>query len=85
MNTTRALLVAILVLLTATGADAQQSGARPATPAAALGGRSFAVSPRIQNPTPLFFVGDLAGGIWTRVPPPYDATANRVAAENPPP
>jgi hypothetical protein len=83
MNAARALLVANLALLTATGAYAQQSGARPASPAATLGGQSFAVSPRIQNPTPLFFVGDLAAGIWTRVPPPYDATANRVAAANP--
>jgi hypothetical protein len=80
MNTTRAVLLALLV---ATPAAAQQSGATPAAPAAALGGQSFAVSPRTQNPTPLFFVGDLAAGIWTRVPPPYDATANRVAAENP--
>jgi hypothetical protein len=83
MKTTRALLVAILALATATGAYAQQSGARQVTPAAALGGQSFAVSPRIQNATPLFFIGDLAAGIWTRVQPPYDATANRVAAANP--
>jgi hypothetical protein len=80
MNTARAVILALLI---ASPAAAQQSGAAPAAPAAALGGQSFAVSPRIQDPTPLFFFGDLAAGIWTRVPPPYDATANRVAAANP--
>lgn len=83
IKTTRALLLAILTLPTATSAYAQQSGARQVTPAAALGGQAFSVRPRVQNATPLFFIGDLAAGIWTRVLPPYDATANRVAAANP--
>jgi hypothetical protein len=83
MNTARALLLGILVLTMAAPSEAQQARPRAATLATALGGQSFAVSPRVQNPTPLFFIGDLAAGIWTRVPPPYDATANRTAASNP--
>jgi hypothetical protein len=33
--------------------------------------------------TPLATFGNLAVGIWTRVPPPYDATANYNAGANP--
>jgi len=33
--------------------------------------------------TPLATMGDLALGVWTRVPPPYDATANYNRAANP--
>ena len=37
----------------------------------------------LKSPTPLFVIGGLAVGIWARVPPPYDVTANRNAAANP--
>ncbi|HEY6433504.1 MAG TPA: hypothetical protein VIZ17_16105 [Acetobacteraceae bacterium] len=85
MNTPRAILFGILALLMATTADAQQSDASGGATVASLGGQSVTVGPRLQHPTPLFFVvvSALAVEIWTRVPPPYDATANRTAADNP--
>jgi hypothetical protein len=84
MNTARAILFgSILATLMATTAEAQQSGASGGATVTSLGGQSVTVGPRLQHPTPLFFVGGLAAGVWTRVPPPYDATANRTAADNP--
>ena len=53
----------------------KEAGASGGATVASLGGQSVTVGPRLQHPTPLFFVGGLAVGIWTRVPPPYDATA----------
>jgi hypothetical protein len=43
----------------------------------------YRASWQLQSSTPLFVIGDLAAGIWPRVPPPYDVTANRNAAANP--
>jgi hypothetical protein len=83
MTTVRAVLLGTLTLLTAATADAQKPSAGPATPAAEFGGQAATVGPRLQHPTPLFVTGGLAVGIWTRVPPPYDVTANRNAVENP--
>ncbi len=83
MLTLRAVLFGILGLLAATSAEAQQATAPSPATTTALSGQSVTVGPRSQNPTPLFFIGDLGVGVWTRVPPPYDATANRSAADNP--
>jgi hypothetical protein len=83
MTIMRAALVAILGALTANAASAQT---QPAVSGAVSGlaGQSLGVGPgRLQHPTPLFMLGGIAVGIWTRVPPPYDASANRNAAANP--
>jgi hypothetical protein len=47
--------------------------------------QSMTPGPRLQSPAPLFVIGDLTVGIWARVPPPYDVTANRNTAANPVP
>ena len=83
MNTARAILFGILALLMATTADAQQSDASGGATVASLGGQSVTVGPRLQHPTPAVRRRRPAVGIWTRVPPPYDATANRAVADNP--
>ena len=83
MNTTRAAVVAILAMLLATTAFAQAPGSGAAGRTASVGGQSVEQGPRAQQPTPLFMLGGLEVGIWTRVPPPYDAAANRSAAANP--
>ena len=83
MKTMRAALVGILTILMATAASAQT---QPAASSATSGfaGQSLGVGPgRAQNPTPLFMLGGVAVGIWTRVPPPYDVSANRNGAANP--
>jgi hypothetical protein len=84
MNTIRTAIFSILAVLLATTAHAQtpvvNSGQRVA---ATFNGQSVMPGPRLQSPTPLFVIGDLAVGIWARVPPPYDVTANRNAAANP--
>jgi hypothetical protein len=72
-------------MLLATPTFAQAPGSGAAGQIASMGGQSFAQGPRAQQPTPLFMLGGLEIGIWTRVPRPYDATANRSAAANPPP
>jgi hypothetical protein len=84
MNTIRTAICGTLAILLATTAHAQEpvvdSGQRvPAT----FSGQSVTPGPRLQSPTPLFVIGGLAVGIWARVPPPYDVTANRNAAANP--
>jgi hypothetical protein len=84
MKTTGSALFGILAILLATAAHAQN----PATNAGqgvagTFSGQSATPGTRLQSPTPLFVVGDLAVGIWTRVPSPYDATANRNLAANP--
>jgi hypothetical protein len=83
MNTTRAAVVAILTMLLATTAFAQAPGSGAAGQIASMGGQSVEQRPRAQQPTPLLMLGGLEVGIWTRVPPPYDAAANRSAAANP--
>jgi hypothetical protein len=84
MNTIRTAIFGILAVLLTTTAHAQtpvvNSGQRVA---ATFSGQSVTPGPRLQSPTPLFVIGDLAVGIWARVPPPYDVTANRNAAANP--
>jgi hypothetical protein len=78
----RAALVAMLAVMLASGAWAQGPGGGPA---GAVAGQSYGIGPRAgaQHPTPLTMFGGVAIGIWTRVPPPYDVTANRSAAANP--
>ena len=84
MNTIRTASFGILAVLLMATAHAQtafvNSGQRVA---ATFNGQSVTPAPRLQSPTPLFVIGDLAVGIWARVPPPYDVTANRNAAANP--
>jgi hypothetical protein len=84
MNMIRTAIFGILTVLTATTAYAQtpvlNSGQRVA---ATFSDQSVAPGPQLQSPMPLFAIGNLAVGIWTRVPPPYDVTVNRNAAANP--
>ena len=84
MKTTGSAIFGILAVLLATTAHAQQPAANSGQGVAGTFSSQFLTpSPRPQSPTPLFVVGDLAVGIWARVPPPYDVTANRNAAANP--
>jgi hypothetical protein len=86
MSTVRAVLFGLIAVMVADGAyAARAAGPSTADEALIFGGQSTAVGPRIrlQQPTPLFMIGGLAVGIWTRVPPPYDAAANRNLAANP--
>jgi hypothetical protein len=81
---TRPTILAAFAALLATAAHAQSPGAGSGPGAVdPFGGRSVTSAPRFASPTPLFAIGDLAVGIWARVPPPYDATANRNIAANP--
>jgi hypothetical protein len=82
MNLMRAAVVAVLTVLLATTASAQAPGSGAAGQIASLGGQSVAPGPRVQQPTPLVTLDGLVGSIWTRMPPPYDAAANRSAAAN---
>ena len=84
MNTIRTAIFGILAVLLATTAHAQQPVVNSGQGVAGtFSGQSVTPGPRLQSPTPLFVIGDLAVGIWTRVPPPYDVTANGNAAANP--
>jgi hypothetical protein len=84
MNTIRTAIFGILTVLVATTAYAQtpvvNSGQRVA---ATFSDQTVTPGPQLQSPTPLFVFGNLAVGIWARVPPPYDVTANRNTAANP--
>jgi hypothetical protein len=84
MNTIRTATFGILAVLLATSAHAQKPVVNSGqSVAATFSGQSVTPGPRLQSPTPLFVIGDLAVGIWARVPPPYEVTANRNAAANP--
>jgi len=84
MKTTGSAIFGILAVLLATTAHAQQPVTSSGKGVAGTFSSQFLTpSPQLQSPTPLFVVGDLAVGIWARVPPPYDVTANRNAAANP--
>jgi hypothetical protein len=84
MNTIRTAIFGILTVLLATTAHARtpvvNSGQRVA---ATFSDQSVTPGPQLQSPTSLFVIGNLAVGIWARVPPPYDVMANRNAAANP--
>ena len=84
MNTVRTGIFSILAVLLATTAYAQKPVVNSGQGVAGMfSGQSVTPGPRLQSPAPLFAIGDLAVGIWARVPPPYDVTANRNAAANP--
>jgi hypothetical protein len=84
MNTVRTAIFSILAILLATIAHAQKLAVNSGQAVAGtFSGQSVTPGPRLQSPTPLFAIGDLAVGIWARVPPPYDVTANRNGAVNP--
>jgi hypothetical protein len=83
MRAMRTVIFGILAVQLATTAQAQ----KPVVPsgpgvAGTFSGQSVAPGLR-QSPAQLSIVGGLAVGIWARVPPPYDATANRNTAANP--
>jgi hypothetical protein len=83
MKTLRIAIPAVVAaLLLATTAFAQAPGLAAGGRVSAFNGQSVAPGPRVQ-PTPLFSIGGMPVGIWTRVPPSYDATANLSAAANP--
>ena len=84
MKTTRSAIFGIFAVLLATTAHAQQPVVNSGQGVAGtFSDQSVTPGPRPQSPTPLFAIGDLAVGIWARVPPPYDVTANRNTAANP--
>ncbi len=84
MNMKRATIIGLFAALVASTAFAQGPGSGSSGTVSALGGRAFGVGPQLGvGPTPLGFIGGVAVGIWTRVPPPYDVTANRSGAANP--
>ena len=85
MNTMRVIVLGVAATLMASTGAAQTVGPGPTVEASSFGGRSVAADRLVaaQHPRPLAVVGGLALGIWTRVPPPYDATANLSAAANP--
>ncbi len=85
MNTMRAVLIGFLTLM-ATTAFAQVPGPASTDRVSALAGESVMVGPLVgaHHPTPLFIIDGVAVEIWAPVPPPYDATANRNRAANPP-
>ena len=83
MNTIRAIFLSILAVLVMATAYAQSPGSTSGFSGATIGGGALAVRPRAAGPTPLFTMGNLVVGIWTRVPPPYATEANRSAAANP--
>ena len=85
VSTMRLIVLGLLAALFAGSAFAQEPRSGTTGAVAALGGQSVAPGRQgaIQNPTPLAMIGRLAIGIWTRVPPPYDATASYSAAANP--
>lgn len=60
-------------------------GAAYAQVPADLSAGAYGVGAPLRAPhvTPLATIGSLSLGIWTRVPPPYDVTANQNAAANP--
>ncbi len=82
MNTTRATLYSIIGIIAPIAAYADA----PAASVSTFGGQVGAMAPRAlaTQPTPLFATGGVAFGIWTRLPPPYNAAANRNLAADPP-
>ncbi len=82
MNAIRAIFLSMLTALAMRTAYAQSPRSTPEAGEATLGGRAVVVRPP-AGPTPLITMGNLAVGIWTRVPPPYNVEANRSAAANP--
>jgi hypothetical protein len=81
MNKVRPVLVVVLTALMAATADAQPPGVSGIAGAEAAAVTLRPVIPRY--PTPIFSIGGVPVSIWTRVPPPYNAAANRSAAANP--
>ena len=84
MNAVPTAIFGILAVLLATTGHAQKPVVNSGQGVVGtFSSQSVTPGPRLQSPTPLFAIGDLAVGIWARVPPPYDVTANRNAAANP--
>ena len=85
MNTIRVLLLGAAAVLLASTGSAQTLGPGTTVEVLTFGGPPVAASrpATAQHPRPVAVVGGLAVGVWTRVPPPYDATANLSAAANP--
>lgn len=81
MKTVYAILLGLMITTGAASAYAQDFSGSTAS----LAGRSYAAeqNQKVQGPTPLFVAGNMAFGIWARVAPPYDGTANRNFAANP--
>jgi hypothetical protein len=82
MDMMRAALVGLLALAPASAAFAEAPNSQITT---TYRGQAVAPAPWLhaQQPTPLFVVGGVAGGIWTHVSPPYNVAANRNLAANP--
>ena len=77
----------LLAGLMAGGAHAQTADRLDRGQVSAFSDRVVGVGPQLRNGqmTPLATIGNLAIGIWSPVPPPYDVAANRNLAADPRP
>ena len=80
MKTIRTTIAGIALTIMMAGAAMAQT-----TAVTTYGGSTSGQGPSVvgRQMTPLAAIGDVAVGIWTRVPPPYDATASYNGAANP--
>ena len=78
MNIVRCACIGMLMVPMMTGGAYAQTP-RQTSPFSNL---TIGVAPA-QQMRPLATIGNVALGIWTRVPPPYDVAANRNLAANP--
>ena len=83
MNVTRAALFAIIGMVTAGAAAAQQQ--QPAGRPSGLSGEIGTLGPSQtpSQPRPLFSIFGVPVAIWTPVPAPYNVAANRNLASRP--
>ena len=81
MNTTIRTTIAGIALATLMASAAMAQTATVTT----YGGSTSGKGPSLvgRQMTPLATIGNLAVGVWTRVPPPYDTAATYNGAANP--
>jgi hypothetical protein len=89
MQTARTILLALIGMLAAGAASAQQQQATAGPGAAGgplgFGGEVGTIGPQHapSQPRPLLSIFGLPVGIWAPVPPPYNVAANRNLASRP--
>ena len=87
MKAARAVLFALIGIVAAGAASAQQqsAGAIAAGGPPGFGGTIGTIGPQQAPsvPTPLFRIFGVPVGIWAPVPPPYNVAANRNLASRP--
>jgi hypothetical protein len=76
---------ALLAALMVGGTYAQTAAQISPSQVSTFSNRTVGAGPQFHNQqkTPLVTIGNLAIGIWSPVPPPYDVAANRNLAANP--